>query len=116
MHKKVTPRLKVGREGHGGATRRDHLPFEDGHKRNDPKSIKWVKVRVIEDSNSEGKDETSTVEIQSHDKSRGGAPIPHYPPQAPLPTLPLLSSTLLLAQHAQKRHTKVEGREGRYVN
>ena len=73
-------------------------------------------MRVIEDSNSEGKDETATVEIQSHEKSRGGAPIPHYAPHAPLPTLPLLSSALLLSQQAQKRHTKVEEREVDNVN
>ena len=61
-------------------------------------------VHVIEKSvkevNSEGKDGTTTVELQSHDKSRGGTLIPLYSPQAPLPTSLLLSSALLLAHHA----------------
>ena len=61
----------------------------------------------VEDSNSKGEEVTTTVVIQSHEKSRGGSPRPHYSPQSPLPNLPLSSSALLIAQHAQKRHTKV---------
>ena len=71
---------------------------------------------AVEDGNCKGKIRTVTVALKSHGKSRGGAPIPRYSLQAPLPTLPLSSSDFLLAQHVQKRHTKVEGREGGRVN
>ena len=74
------------------------------------------KMRAVEDGNSEEKDGTATVEMQSHKKSRGGDPSPCYYPKSPLPTLPLLSSALLLSQQAQKRHTKVEEREVENVN
>ena len=73
-------------------------------------------MRALEGDKREGKERDVTVELQSHEKSRGGAPIPCYSLQAPLPTLPLSSSYFLLAQHVQKRHTKVEGREGGRVN
>ena len=75
-------------------------------------------MRVVEEGNSEGKDGTKTVKLQSHEKSgRGrGALSPRYSPQASLPTLPMLYSALLRVQHAQKRHAKVEGGEGRDVN
>ena len=66
-------------------------------------------MREVEDGNSDEKDRTTTVELQSHEKSRGGAPSPLYPPQAPLPTVPLLSSALLLAQHAQKGTPRLKG-------
>ena len=66
----------------------------------------------VEDSNSEVKDLTETVELQIQKKSMGGNPIPIYSPQAPHPTPPMLSAALLLAQHAQKRHTKFEGGGG----
>ena len=69
-------------------------------------------MRAVEDRNSERKERTATVELKSNGKSRGGAPIPRYYLKSLLPTPPMFSSALLLAQHAQKRHTKVEGREG----
>ena len=67
---------------------------------------------TLDYGNSKVKDGTATVELYIHEKSMGDDPRPCYSPQAPLQTPPLLSSTLLLAQHAQKGHTKVEGREG----
>ena len=69
------------------------------------------KMWAVEDVNSEGKAELRQLNCRVT-KKVGGAQIPRYSPQAPLPILPLLSSALLLVQHAQKRHTKVEGREG----
>ena len=71
---------------------------------------------AVEYGNSEVKVGTATVELQSNGKSRGVSPSPCYSPHDPFPTLPLLSSALLLAQHTQKSHTKVEGREGDDVN
>ena len=73
-------------------------------------------VRSVEDIESEVKEGTETFELNSHKKSRGGFPSPRYYPQAPFPTLPLLSSSILLAQHAQKRHTKDQAQEGGNVN
>ena len=70
-------------------------------------------MRALEDGNSEGKEETATVELQSHYNSRGGAPSPRYSPQAPLPTMPLLSSVLLIAQHEQKVTPRLKGYRGR---
>ena len=63
------------------------------------------KVRSVEDSKSEVKDVTASVELYSHEKRMGGAPSPCYSSHGPLPTQPLLSSALLLVQNAQKRHT-----------
>ena len=74
------------------------------------------KLREVEDGKSEGKYGTLTFELKNHKKSRGGFPRPRYYPQVPFPTLPLLSYSILLAQHAQKRHTKVQAREGGNVN
>ena len=90
---------------HGVATRRYPIPFETEYKRKDPKNIQLGEVRSVEDGNSEGKDRTSTVELQSHYNSMWGSPIPRYSLHTPIPTQPLLSSALLFAQNVQKRHT-----------
>ena len=56
---------------------RDYITFDAGHERKDPKIILWVKVWAIYDSNSEGNYGNTTVELQNHDKMRGGYPSPH---------------------------------------
>ena len=56
----------------GVSTRRDPIPFDTGDERNYPKSIRWGKVRAIEDVNSELKYGNLTVELQSHEKIRWG--------------------------------------------
>ena len=71
----------------GVATRRDPIHVETGEGRKEPKIIRWGKVGAVEDGNSEVKDGTNTVELQSHEKIRCGVPSPRYSPHAPLPTL-----------------------------
>ena len=60
----------------GVATKSDAIPFEAGDNRKDPKSIRWEKVWAVEDGSIKGKERAGTFELQSHEKSRGGAPIP----------------------------------------
>ena len=85
----------------GVATRRDTVPFEAGDKRKEPKSIQWGKVQEVEDGDSEGKDLTVTVELNSHEKSRGVAQYhatPHMPLFQPYICYPMLSLLTLGVQ------------------
>ena len=56
----------------GIATRREHIPFETGDEMREPRIIQWEKVRSVEDGNSDEKDGTAAVELQSHEKIRAG--------------------------------------------
>ena len=38
----------------------------------EPRIIQWEKVRSVEDGNSDEKDGTAAVELQSHEKIRAG--------------------------------------------
>ena len=86
----------------GVATRRGPITFENGDEREDPNSILWEKVRVVEGGYSKVKDGTVIVQLHSHDKIRIFVPIPRYSPHSPLPTPPLLFSDILLSHNAQK--------------
>ena len=90
-------------------TSRDPIPFETGDERKEPNSIRWEKMRAVEDSNSEGKGGTATVEPQSHEKSRGGALSPRYSPQAPLPTPPCSNSSSRSVSQTMRRRTRGAG-------
>ena len=68
-----------GASCNGVSNRRDPITFETGDNRKHSKSILWGKVRGLENSNSEGKDGTTTVELKNHEKSRGGPKPPIIP-------------------------------------
>ena len=63
----------------------------------------------MEYSKSEVKETTATVELQSHNKSKGGTPNPHYYPQAPLPILSLFLLLSYLARMYKKVTPRLNG-------
>ena len=66
-------------------------------------------MRAVENGNSEGKYGTAKVELQSHEKSKGGIPSPHYYPQAPLPILSLFLLLSYLARMYKKVTPRLNG-------
>ena len=95
-------------------TKRYPNPLETGDERKDPKGIRPEKFRLVEDSNSEGKDGNLTVELQSYKKCRcvdQACTTPHRPLFQPRLCYPLLPCFPSMHKKCTPR-LKGGGREG----